>query len=113
MDDLTEKLLREAEYAPGLAAARVRKAAPAKTLTPSLQKSLETLQNEVDRSMGYISNALAYSHRFRNAREHSNLIRLIKGGFVGVSLAEGPPPHGTIAHRDSRFSDRYYWLEIL
>lgn len=45
-------------------------------------------------------------------RDHTNLIRLIKGGHVRVCEVPGPPPAGTVAHRETPDAYRYYVLHV-
>jgi hypothetical protein len=82
-------------------------------LTPALEAELDRLRDSrVDRTMGFISNALSYSKQFRsNKKRHTNIVRLIKGGFVRVVQIHGSPPAGSIASQDAPYSDSYYELE--
>jgi len=74
----------------------VATARPAKDVagTPSLAAALSSLGSRHDRSMGFISKPLAYSRAMPHGkREHANLIRLIKGGYVRVCEVATAPPH--------------------
>lgn len=112
-DDVTAELLRESSYGPGEHGTRVATAKPAKDLqgSPTLAAALEQLRRQHDRTMGFISKPLAYSKAMPHGkRDHANLIRLIKGGFVKVRKVNGPPPEGSTARRDAPYGDRYYEL---
>jgi hypothetical protein len=115
LDEVTAELLRDASYGPGEHAARVAAAKPATNLqgSPTLATALEQLRRQPDRTMGFISKALAYSKAMPSSkRDHANLIRLIKGGFVKARKVNGPPPEGSTARRDSPYGDRYYELYL-
>ena len=113
--DVTARLLSESAEGPGELPRLVATARPAKnvTETPTLAATLSNLSSRYDRSMGFISKPLAYSHAVRGSkREHANLIRLIKGGYVHVCEVNAAPPLNSIAHRDSPYGDRYYVLHV-
>jgi hypothetical protein len=115
LDEVTAELLRDASYGPGEHPVRVAAAKPATDLqgSPTLAAALEQLRRQPDRTMGFISKALAYSKAMPSSkRDHANLIRLIKGGFVKVRKVNGPPPEGSTARRDSPYGDRFYELYI-
>lgn len=114
--DVTEKLLLEVERGAYLAASspgtrRALRAASAKKLDANLRAELEILCREYDRTMGYVSRVLIYSRIFRTPKQHSNLLRLIKGGFIRIVQVDEPPPSDTRAKRESPYSDRYFVLE--
>jgi hypothetical protein len=110
--DVTAELLRDSSQGPGEYVARVARAKPAKALTPTLTDTLARVLARVDNTMGFTSKALAYSSAMRHSKsEHTNIIRLLKGGHLRVVEIGAPPPHGTTAHRDSPYGDRYYVLE--
>lgn len=112
--DVTTQLLSEASYGPGDLPRLVAAAKPARELTPTLAVTLESLRRRSDRSVGFISKALAYSKAMPNSRrEHANLIRLIKGGYVHVCAMTGAPPLGSSALRDSPYgTSQYYVLHV-
>jgi len=113
--DVTARLLRESAEGPGEMPQLVAAARPATNVaaTPTLAVTLANLSARYDRSMGYISKPLAYSSAMRGSkREHANLIRLIKGGYVHVCEVNAPPPFDSIARRDSPYSDRHYVLHV-
>ncbi len=115
LDEITADLLRDASYGPGEYVARVASAKPATDLqgSPTLAAALEQLRRQPDRTMGFISKALAYSKAMPHGkRDHANLIRLIKGGFVKVRKVNGPPPEGSTAWRDARHGNHYYELYL-
>lgn len=112
MENATEQLLKDLEYGHGSAFKRAQRATPATKLTPALQAELNRLRDEQDLTMGYISKALVYSQRFKDARQHSAILRLIKGGHIDILRVHGQPPEGTFARRDSPFGTSYYWLEV-
>ena len=114
-DALTESLLRESSQGPGDLPRLVATAKPARNIekTPSLAATLSDLRAKYDRSLGFISKPLAYGRAMRHSkREHANLIRLIKGGYVRVVEVAGPPPEGSDAKRDAPYGDRYYELRV-
>lgn len=113
--DVTARLLRESAEGPGDLPHLVAKARPAKNVAdaPTLAVTLSDLSSRYDRSMGFISKPLAYSRAVRGSkREHANLIRLIKGGYVHVCEVEAAPPLDSIAHRDAPYAKRYYVLHV-
>lgn len=104
VEDVTEYVLRDSASGPGDQPARVAKAKPAKTLTPTLEKTLVEWQRKHDRSIGYTSKALAYGFRYIKPAQHSNMIRLIKGGHLRVCRVFASPPPNSEAHRGSPYS---------
>jgi hypothetical protein len=115
LDETTAELLRDASYGTGEYVARVATAKPATDLqaSPTLAVALEKLRRQSDRTMGLISKALAYSKAMPSGkRDHANLIRLIKGGFVKVRKINSPPPEGSTAWRDARYGNRHYELYL-
>ena len=110
--DVTAELLHESSQGPGENVARVARAKGAKALSPTLTDTLASVMARVDNTMGFISKPLAYSRAMGQSKsEHTNIIRLLKGGHLRIVKIDEPPPHGTIAHRDSPYGDRYYVLE--
>ncbi len=99
---------------PGEYVKRVIDAKPASTLTPSMSRLLDDLRDPgEDLTIGYISNALAYGKTLRSSKSrHAGIIRLIKGGFVRVIKINKPPPPGTHAFAESRYSNQYYELRV-
>ena len=113
--DVTASLLRESAEGPGELPRLVAKARPAKNIaeTPTLAATLSNLSSRHDRSMGFVSKPLAYSSAMRvSKREHANLIRLIKGGYVHVCEVDAAPPSGSVASRDAPYGDRHYVLHV-
>lgn len=113
--DVTARLLRESAEGPGDLPRLVATARPAKSVaeTPTLAATLSNLSSRYDRSMGYISRPLAYSYAVRGSkREHANLIRLIKGGYVHVCEVDAAPPADSVARRDAPYSTRHYVLHV-
>lgn len=111
--DVTAKLLSDASYGPGDLPRLVASAKPARELTATLAATLESLRRRADRSVGFVSKALAYSKAMPSSkREHANLIRLIKGGYVHVCEVAGAPPPDSIARRDSPYGTSYYVLYV-
>lgn len=116
MEDVTDKLLYELQYAArGEDVKRALRAAPAKKLTPALEAEIAYLQDpRTDLTMGRLSNVLAYSDMFRhNKKRHTNLIRLMKGGFVRVFQHNGSPPDGSRAAHEARYTHGYYTIDIV
>jgi hypothetical protein len=114
-DALTAVMLRDASVGPGDLPRLVATAKPARDVakTPTLATTLANLRAKSDRSVGFVSKALAYSRAMPHSkREHANLIRLIKGGYVRVGEVAGPPPEGSSARRDAPYGDRYYELIV-
>lgn len=113
--DVTEHLLRESAEGPGDLPSLVAKASPARNIstTPSLATALRSIAANADLTMGFMSKPLAYSKAMPHGRrEHANLIRLIKGGYVRVCEVAKPPPPGSIAYRDARYGERHYVLHV-
>jgi hypothetical protein len=110
--DVTAEMLRDSSQGPGEYVARVARAKGAKALTPTLTDTLTRVLARVDNTMGFISKPLAYSRAVSGSKsEHTNIIRLLKGGYLRVMEINGPPPYDTVAHRDSPYGNRYYTLE--
>lgn len=105
--DVTERELSKV-HGPGEKAALVQKAKPAKTLTPTLQATLDEWNRKSDKSLGFVSNVLAYGFKWIKPREHTNMIRLIKGGHLRVCEIDAKPPTGSNAHSGSPYGDRYF-----
>lgn len=109
VEDVTEEQIASVS-GPGEKVKLVRDAKPATKLTPTLQQTLDEWNRKSDKSLGLISNVLAYGFRFTKPREHSNLIRLIKGGKLRLCRVHAPPLDGSNAKSSSPYSDRYYIL---
>jgi len=105
--DVTDELLAKVN-GPGENVARVNRAKPAKALTPSLTKTLEAWERKSDKSIGFVSNALAYGFKYIKPSEHTNLIRLIKGKHLRVCQIDAKPPTGSNAYSGSPYGERYY-----
>lgn len=108
VEDATDYVLRDSSNGPGPHTARVAKAKAAKTLTPTLQVTLDEWNRKSDRSIGYTSKALAYGFKFMKPSTHSNMIRLVKGGHLKVCRVNAKPPAGSDAHRGSPYGEIYY-----
>jgi hypothetical protein len=108
VEDATEYVLKDSSYGPGENSARVAKAKPAKTLTPTLQATLDEWNRKSDRSIGYTSKALAYGFKFMPKSTHANMVRLVKGGHLKVCRVNAPPPPGSNAFSGSRYGESYY-----
>lgn len=112
--DVTDEVLRDSSYGPGDAVRRVATAKPAKNVevTPTLAATLARIEASSDPTMGFISKALAYSRAVGRGAQHSNLIRLIKGGYVRVCEVSAPSPQGSVAYQDSPYGAKHYVLRI-
>lgn len=111
--DVTAQVLADSSHGPGDLPRLVASAKGARELTPSLATTLEGLRRRSDRSVGFISKALAYSKAMPSSkREHANLIRLIKGGYVHVCAVAKAPPPDSVARRDSPYGTSYYVLHL-
>jgi hypothetical protein len=118
--DVTAELLVDSATGPGKYTQRVAGALPARKQTPSLMATLAAFEARHDKTMGRISKPLAYSKAMpAGARDHGNLIRLIKGGQIAVCAVTGPPPRASVAHRDAPYyagdantPNGYYILRI-
>jgi hypothetical protein len=112
VEDVTGYLIRNA-VGPGEHVKRVQQARPAFNLTPALQAFLEKWRTPGDKTIGRISNALAYGRAVTGGKKshHTNMIRLIKGGHIVACEVAAPPPAGSNAHRDSPYGDRFYFLK--
>jgi len=115
MDELTKRLIADASGGPGETSRLVASAKPPArgALSPSLVDTLARVLAQSDRTIGYTSKALAYSSMFRflGKRDHANVIRLIKGGFLRLRQVNERPTQGMRAYSDSPYGDRYYVLE--
>jgi hypothetical protein len=108
-EDVTQKLIDDCRNAPGEKCGLVMRAKPAKELTPKLSDALLRFMR-TDGTMGYTSKPLAYSSAMPHKKsEHTDLIRLIKGGFIKIYRVFGPSLPGTAARRDSPFGNDYYY----
>lgn len=86
--DVTYNLINDASY---VWRSRLSQVKPAKSPLPkTLQQTLDQILSNP--YMGFISNALTYSKIVYGARERQNLMRLVKGGFLRVTIAQGPAP---------------------
>lgn len=113
--DVTAEVLRDSSYGPGELVQLVAKAKPAKNVeaTPTLAAALSRFRTQNDRTMGYISKPLAYSRAMpRGKRDHADLIRLIKGGYVHVRKMMESPPDGSTARREAPYGLGYYELHL-
>ncbi len=113
VEDVTGDLIRHTA-GPGDYVKRVQQARPAFSLTPTLAAFLEKLRAPSDKTVGRVSNVLAYGKTITGPRPsyHTNMIRLIKGGHVQVCEVAAPPPAGSNAHRDTPYGDRFYFLKV-
>lgn len=111
-EDVTERLVREAAYGPGDRPKRVRETKGAVKLSPSLQTFYDSWKAPSDKTIGFISNALAYSRSVErgSASNHKNMLRLIKGGHIRVCEVGATPPLGSNAAKDTPQSGRFYVL---
>ncbi len=108
-EDVTERELGKVN-GPGDRVKRVKDAKPATKMTPTLQATLDDWNRKSDKSLGFTSNMLAYGFDYIKPREHTNMIRLIKGGKLRVCEISAPPPTGSNAKRHSPYADRYFIL---
>jgi len=110
---VTAEVLRDSSHGPGAATKRVSLARPAREQTPQLMELLASWERRDDKTMGSISKPLAYSRALPTSlRDHSNLIRLIKGGHLRVYEIAGPPPEGSVAKLDSPYGNlRHYIID--
>lgn len=110
--DVTGRLIHEA-YGPGENPKRVRDAKPAFKLTPALVAFLEAWRRPSDKTVGFVSQPLAYARTITGSRKsyHTNMVRLIKGGNINICEVHAPPPEGSNAFRDARYGDRFYFLK--
>lgn len=105
--DVTDEELSKTS-GPGDYVKRVIKAKPAKQLTPTLQATLDAWNRRYDKSIGWISQPLAYGFdSSMRPSQHSNMIRLLKGGHLRLCRIDRPAPKGSNAHGPWG-SDRYY-----
>ena len=112
VEDVTDRLLSDVS-GPGERVKRVHGAKPARALTPSLATFFDKWKAPSDKTVGFISNALAYGRGVTgySSSHHTNMIRLIKGGHVRVCEIREKPPAGSAAHRDSPYGERFYVLQ--
>ncbi|MBV8722249.1 MAG: hypothetical protein JO277_08875 [Candidatus Eremiobacteraeota bacterium] len=113
VEDVTGYLIRNTS-GPGDYVKRVQQTKPAFRLTPSLEAFLEKLRAPSDKTIGRISNTLAYARAITGSKPsyHTNMIRLIKGGNIQVCEVAAPPPAGSNAHRETPYNDRFYFLKV-
>jgi hypothetical protein len=113
VEDVTGYLIHHTA-GPGDYVKRVQQTRPAFSLTPTLTAFLEKLRAPSDKTVGRVSNALAYGRGITGSKPsyHTNMIRLIKGGHVQVCEVAAPPPAGSNAHRDAPYGDRFYFLKV-
>ena len=112
VEDVTERLLRDTS-GPGDRVRRVHTTKGATKLSPTLAAFFEKWRAPSDKTIGWISNALAYSHQVEGSKPsyHANMIRLIKGGHIRVCQVDASAPAGSNARRESPFGEgRYYML---
>jgi hypothetical protein len=110
--DVTADLLADTS-GPGEYVALVRRAAPAKSITPTLRAVLDKLSATDDRTGGAVSNFLAYGGIMRRGGKawHRDLVRLMRSGHVRVTKVAAPPPPGSNAHREAPYGLTHYIVE--
>ena len=102
--DVTDRALREAESGPGPYCARVRRARPATAADLGVIPA--------DPTLGHWSSVLAYGvPQHTRPREHSRLIRQLRGGHVRLVRHDTPPPAGSRAAIETPHATHYYVLE--
>ena len=113
VQDVTSELIRRVA-GPGDYVKRVHETRPAFRLTPTLLAFLERWRAPSDKTMGWVSNALAYSRAVTGQQKsyHTSMIKLIKGGNINVCEVAAKPPTGSNAHRESPYGDRFYFLKV-
>lgn len=116
MEDVTTKLLSDLRSALGKDASRLRKVKPASLpLSESLLAVIKQLQNpRNDNTLGFISNALAYSSHFRSKpkKYQDDIVRLLKAGVLLVIKVVDKPPHRSFAEIDTPYGTSFYNIEI-
>ena len=108
-EDVTNYVLANTS-GPGDHVARVKTAKAPKAITPTLQATLDEWNRKSDKSLPHVSNVLAYGFKYIKPSQHSNLIRLIKGGKLRVCKVSAKPPDGSNAKSGSPYSEHYYIL---
>lgn len=113
VQDVTGDLIHHT-MGPGDYVKRVHQAKPAFSLTPTLQAFLEKLRAPGDKTIGRISNTLAYARAITGSTPsyHSRMVRLIKGGHIQLCEVSAPPPVGSNAHRDAPYGDRFLFMKV-
>lgn len=112
VEDVTGYLIRHTA-GPGEHVKRVQDARPAFNMTPTLIKFMEAWRRPSDKTVGHISNPLAYAKAITGPRKsyHANMARLIKGGSILLCEVQAPPPPGSNAHRETPYSSRFYFMK--
>lgn len=114
--DVTQRVLDDSSSGPGeksrlVATARAPAPGP---LPPTLLVALQRIQRMPDLTMGHISKPLAYAtmFRFMGKRDHANVIRLLRGGYLRIYEVSGSTPLGSLARKDDVWGaqQRYYVL---
>lgn len=110
VEDVTGRLIRDA-IGPGEYVKRVRETRFAR-VTPSLEAFLAKWKAPGDKTIGFISNALAYGRAVAGAKKsyHTSMIKLIKAGVINVCEVTSPPPVGSRAHTEAPYGGRFYFL---
>jgi hypothetical protein len=109
--DVTAELLHDT-HGPGDYVKRVHTAKPARALSPTLAAFYEKWRASGDKTVGRVSNALAYAKPITGSRPsyHTNMIRLIKGGHIHVCQVEAKAPEGSAARRDDPWQSQNRFL---
>lgn len=112
--DVTSELLHEVS-GPGEHVRRVHQAKPARVLTPTLTSFYDKWKASGDKTVGKISNTLAYARAITgySPSHHTNMLRLIKGGHIRVCQVEGKAPEHSTARRDDPWQtqNRFFLLQ--
>lgn len=111
VQDVTGELIHHT-MGPGDYVKRVHNTRPAFSLTPTLSAFFEKFREPSDKTIGRISNPLAYARAITGSKAsyHTNMIRLIKGGHIQMCEVAAPAPAGSNAHRDAPYGDRFYFM---
>lgn len=112
VEDVTGYLIHNTA-GPGDYVKRVRETRPALSLTPALQAFFEKWRVPSDKTIGRISNTLAYARAITGHKPsyHTSMIKLIKGGSINVCEVRAAPPQGSRAHTETPHADSFYLLK--
>ncbi len=110
--DVTGELIKNT-HGPGDNVRRVLDTRFQDRLSPTLHAFLEKWRTPSDKTVGWISNPLAYARAITGSKPsyHASMIRLIKSGVINVCEVAARPPPGSNAHRDAPYGDRFYFLK--
>lgn len=112
VEDVTEVAIRDSSSGPGETIARVVRAKGSKTITPGMQSVLDRLNHQSDNTVGGWARVLAYAMPWNHATktDHTNFVRLVKGGHVRLCRVHGKAPAHSNAGKPGGGGENSYYI---